>query len=285
MREVQAEIEIPDECDLPDWSRTYLGYPNPNPNPNPHQLTPTPTLTRSRTYLGYGERFAHPFVLPLGGGRGALRLKQAPQVSAAHAEEARAGSDGSCTGATVWDAGIVLAAHLLQAHTDGARRGVCLDLGAGTGVVGLAAAASGGFAKVLLSDLPSVVPLCADNARANSAAIGSTEVVPLGLRWEDKAQLRRTIKAHGPFDLIVGGDILYREQVIAPLLTALSELVTPRLTTVLISASVQHSPATMRAFVAAATAAHFEVTALDAAAQHPDWRSEEVVILQLSRRR
>ena len=47
-----AEIDIPDECDLPEWSRTYLGY---------------------------GERFAQAFVLPLGGGR-ALHLKQAPQV-------------------------------------------------------------------------------------------------------------------------------------------------------------------------------------------------------------
>jgi len=36
-----AEINIPDDCDLPEWSRTYLGY---------------------------GERFAQAFVLPLVGG-------------------------------------------------------------------------------------------------------------------------------------------------------------------------------------------------------------------------
>ena len=58
---------------------------------------------------------------------------------------------------------------------------------------------------------------------------------------------------------------------------------TPRVTSVLISASVQHSPAAMRAFVAAAAASHFEVSALDAAAQHPDWRSDEVIILRLSK--
>ena len=46
-------------------------------------------------------------------------------------------------------------------------------------------------------------------------------------------------------------------------------------------AQVQHSPATMRAFVAAAEAARFEVRALTGAAQHPEWRSPEVVILQL----
>ena len=54
--------------------------------------------------------------------------------------------------------------------------------------------------------------------------------------------------------------MLYREQVVAPLLAALAVLVTPRVTSVLISASVQHSPAAMRAFVAAAAAAHFEVS-------------------------
>ena len=57
----------------------------------------------------------------------------------------------------------MLAAHLLlsadyhpHGRLGGARRGACLDLGAGTGVVGLAAACSGAFAKVVLSDLPSV---------------------------------------------------------------------------------------------------------------------------------
>ena len=82
----------------------------------------------------------------------------------------------------------------------------------------MAAAASGHFAKVVLSDLPSVVPLLAANLATNRAAlppITQCAVLPLGLVWDDMPQLRRVAATHGPFDLIVGGDILYREQ--APL--------------------------------------------------------------------
>ena len=54
LRGSTSSVVIPDECNLPDWSRTYCGYQ---------------------------ARFALPFVLPLGGGR-ALQLAQAPQVNA-----------------------------------------------------------------------------------------------------------------------------------------------------------------------------------------------------------
>ena len=91
----------------------------------------------SRTLCGYHERYSQPFILPLPGG-GELRLAQAPRVSAAHSAEAKGSADGLCTGATVWDAGVVLAAHLLLPRPAGAARGgTCLDLGSGTGIVGL----------------------------------------------------------------------------------------------------------------------------------------------------
>ena len=144
----------------------------------------------------------------------------------------------------------------------------------------------------------------------------------------------------GPFELIVGGDILYREQVgtpahlarprrllpsphlarsrpqvVQPLLSAVRALATPAATTVLLSASLQvpsrpdlpiifpcssfvtsshhrsarrlsappqHSPSTMRAFVAAASAAGFEVRVLGPEAQSPQWRSPEVRLIQLA---
>ena len=143
----------------------------------------------------------------------------------------------------------------------------------------------------------------------------------------------------GPFELIVGGDILYREQVgtsahlarprrllpsphlarsrpqvVQPLLSAVRALATPAATTVLLSASLQvpsrpdlpsispcspfmtsshprparlsappqHSPSTMRAFVAAASAAGFEVRVLGPEAQSPQWRSPEVRLIQLT---
>ena len=239
----------------------------------------------SRTYCGYQERFVQPFELPLGGDR-ALTLTQAPRISAAHSAEASGSSDGGATtGATVWDAGIVLAAHLLQRPRGaGGAGGVCLDLGSGTGIVGLAAAASGAFSRVLLSDMPSVVPLLSDNLQRNADVLprGGAPVHAVALRWDDAAQLER-VRAMGPFELIVGGDILYREQVVQPLMMAVGALATER-TTVLLSASLQHSPSTIRAFAVAATEAGFEVRALETSAQHADWTSPEVRLLQLRRR-
>ena len=200
----------------------------------------------SRTYCGYHERFVQPFVLQLGDSS-PLSLGQAAVASQAHAEEARASSDGSGTGSTVWDAGIVLAAYVLREGTrERVGAGRCLDLGSGTGIVGLAAAASGAFSHVVLSDLASVVSLTEQNARRNAVALPSgCEVRVVSMLWEREAA-RSLAQADGPFDVILGGDLLYRPQVVAPLLCALDALVVRR-TTVLIAASMQHSPETIRA--------------------------------------
>ena len=230
----------------------------------------------SRTYAGYRERFVEPYELTLGGGRVVLSLEQAPCVSAEHARAAKEGSDGSCTASTVWDAGIVLAAMVYEQWmlSDGARRTAeedatdrskrrCLDLGSGTGIVGLAAAACGGFSQVVLTDMPSVVPLLEHNVERNRSALvhdGRCGLETVSLRWDDAAELR-SVAALGPYELIVGGDLLYRPQVVEPLLAALRALVGRR-TTVLLAASLQHSPETIDLFVDAAATAGFAVERL-----------------------
>ena len=65
----------------------------------------------SRTYASYAERFKNPYVLQLTP-TVQVELLQAPCVSSQHAKEASASADGLCTASTVWDAGIVLAAHV-----------------------------------------------------------------------------------------------------------------------------------------------------------------------------
>ena len=280
----------------------------------------------SRTYQGYQQRFVHPYSLEL---RPNLRLdlRQAPCVSAAHAREAKASADGSCTASTVWDAGIVLAAlvYRLGKPAEGTgRSSCCLDLGSGTGIVGLSAAASGAFHTVVLTDLPSVVPLLEQNTAGNAATIanvGSTwqrdgagesgevdcegsssggagsgssggsssspRVVSRALAWDDARQLAQVAVEHGPFDFIVGGDLLYRPQVVAPLLNALTALASAQ-TTVLLAASLQHSPQTIGLFAVAAVEAGFEVERID---HHADgavpeaFASVEVRILRLRRAR
>ena len=135
----------------------------------------------SRTYQGYQERFVRPYVLQLAPDV-QLELHQAPCVSAEHAKEAKASADGSCTASTVWDAGIVLAALVYYANDRVCAKSAskkkpcrCLDLGSGTGIVGLSAAASGAFHTVVLTDLRSVVPLLEQNATSNAASIAKAD--------------------------------------------------------------------------------------------------------------
>lgn len=288
--------DLDEEAELPEWSRTYAGY---------------------------RERFVAPFVLAMMEPfPRRLELAQAPCVSASHAKESKASADGSCTASTVWDAGIVLATRVFRERAQRApSTSVLLDLGAGTGVVGLAAAASGGFGRVLLSDLPTVVPLLQRNAAANAAEIpphATVQVLPL--TWDDPDMLRRaaasvrgpharshtrgrcrcrarpwvaTSRTHacafvspspqGPFHLIVGGDLLYRLPVVQPLLQALRALASAE-TEVLLAASLQHSPETIRAFAVAAEADGFRVERFASDVERDgQWFSPEVRLLRLTR--
>ena len=232
----------------------------------------------SRTLANWRQRFVLPYEFTLGADR-LLVLEQAPCVSSEHATEASGSADGLCTASTVWDAGIVLAAHLRRPPSEVGSGGRCLDLGSGTGIVGLAAASSGVFSRVVLTDLPSVVPLLERNVAANlRRCAAAVEVLPL--RWDDEGALR-SVSERGPFDLIVGGDLLYRQQVVEPLLGALCALCS-RQTTVLLAASLQHSPETIRSFRRAAAAAGFDVQQLlGSEAQHPEFTSPEVRLLRL----
>ena len=235
----------------------------------------------SRTLAQWRDRFKLPFTMPLSSAR-RLTLEQAPCVSSEHAKEASESADGLCTASTVWDAGVVLAAYLYhpnaRSNIVSGRMRTCLDLGSGTGIVGLAAAARGTFWRVVLTDLPSVVPLLRRNAEANRTPT-SAMVEALPLRWED-GEARRRVAARGPFDLIVGGDLLYRPQVVAPLIDALLALAGPQ-TSILLAASLQHSPETLRDFRRAASASGFSVEQLRTAEQHEQWRSDEVKLLHL----
>ncbi|KAJ8600267.1 hypothetical protein CTAYLR_000625 [Chrysophaeum taylorii] len=92
------------------------------------------------------------------------------------------------TGSTVWDAAIVLAKYVDTLDLRGLR---VVELGSGTGLVGLVAAAGG--ARVLLTDLPE----CLDFLRAN--AKGTAAVAELA--WGETRDLP-------PADIVLCADCL-----------------------------------------------------------------------------
>jgi predicted nicotinamide N-methyase len=133
------------------------------------------------------------------------------------------------TGRKIWDAGRVLS-QLMSDASDSIRGKRVLELGSGTGVGGLTAAASG--AVVSLTDgVKSMLPLLEANAKANDLA---RSVSVQRLRWGNEAEVS-SLSGQGPYDLIIGSDLLYAPEAFDDLLDTLSGLCTPGRTEVLLT--------------------------------------------------
>ncbi|CAK8562267.1 unnamed protein product [Lathyrus sativus] len=94
-----------------------------------------------------------------------------------------------------------------------------LELGSGTGIVGIVAAVTLG-SNVTLTDLPHVVPNLKFNAEANAGVVGSSggSVTFAPLRWghaDDVELIGRE------FDVIVASDVVYHDHLYEPLIETL----------------------------------------------------------------
>lgn len=123
----------------------------------------------------------------------------------------------------MYDAAIRLAHYLAVGGLDrelsmsSVRHGAVLELGCGVGLVGLTAAALG--ANAVLTDCSQrAVQLARRNAEENGLQ-NSTEV--LQWAWGDDPQ---PLKVRGPFQLILMSDVVYREELVKPLVGALDKL-------------------------------------------------------------
>jgi len=104
----------------------------------------------------------------------------------------------------LWDAAMVLA-YVLGGQKDVAGKRL-LELGAGLGAPGLAAAAAG--YEVTISDYEDIIM---DFQRVSAAASGLEGIEFVHLDWLDPPDLE-------PFDVLVGAEILFREAFFMPLL-------------------------------------------------------------------
>lgn len=111
-------------------------------------------------------------------------------------------------GNILWDAGVALSKYFFwhrQMEEDAFRSRRVLELGAGTGVVGLTLGKLG--ASVTMTDCePEVLDLLHRNSLANGIA-GSTEVRELN--WSDRSSF---LQPAVPFDMIVAADVLYSKK-------------------------------------------------------------------------
>ncbi|XAR73868.1 hypothetical protein NMG60_11007985 [Bertholletia excelsa] len=100
------------------------------------------------------------------------------------------------------------------------RRLRILELGAGTGLVGIAAAATL-CADVTLTDLPHVLPNLHFNADANSEVVAKNggSVVVAALSWGSDDDMEAIGRE---YDLILGSDVVYHDHLYDPLLRTLN---------------------------------------------------------------
>ena len=125
-------------------------------------------------------------------------------------------------GCVVWDAALVLAGYLekLESQSPGYWKDKrVLELGAGTGIVGLVAACHGAF--VTITDLPEFVDLININVKENSSLlVGSA--LGQSLVWGQELD-----EGVVGCDVIVMSDVVYYEQSLEPLMKTVNDLVGP----------------------------------------------------------
>ncbi|XP_061918685.1 protein N-lysine methyltransferase METTL21A isoform X2 [Entelurus aequoreus] len=119
--------------------------------------------------------------------------------------------------AVVWDAAVVMCVYLELSQVE-LRGKVAIELGAGTGLVGIVAALLG--AKVTITDRKPALDFLSANVKGNLPPDLQASAVVSELSWGDDLD---RYPAEG-YDLVLGADIVYLEDTFVPLMETLQHL-------------------------------------------------------------
>ncbi|XP_057684027.1 protein N-lysine methyltransferase METTL21A [Corythoichthys intestinalis] len=119
--------------------------------------------------------------------------------------------------AVVWDAAVVMCIYLELGQVE-LKDKVSIELGAGTGLVGIVAALLG--AKMTITDRNSAMDFLSANVKANLPDNLQKSVVVSELSWGENLD---RYPSEG-FDLVLGADIVYLEDTFVPLIQTLKHL-------------------------------------------------------------
>ncbi|XP_053170379.1 protein N-lysine methyltransferase METTL21A [Scomber japonicus] len=119
--------------------------------------------------------------------------------------------------AVVWDAAVVMCMYLELGQVE-IKGKVAIELGAGTGLVGIVAALLG--AKVTITDREPALDFLSANIKANLPTDIQDSAVVSELSWGEGLERYPA----GGFDLVLGADIVYLEDTFVPLLQTMEHL-------------------------------------------------------------
>lgn len=193
-------------------------------------------------------------------------------------------------GATVWDAGLVLAKYLEQSNCRNQMHGkIWLELGSGTGIIGLVAAQLG--ARVVLSDRSNALALLRHNLAVHKGRFVDPPVI-VAIDWievskavEDgrEPEVISNLRTLGlwPLDGLLIGDCTWLEDILEPLLaTVLCLTKGPPGHTVDIILSHEHRNKSRDAVIMSSLDSRLDgaLKQVPTGELHPEWRCDEISV-------
>eukprot|EP00092_Neocalanus_flemingeri_P020410 GFUD01022110.1.p1 GENE.GFUD01022110.1~~GFUD01022110.1.p1 ORF type:complete len:213 (+),score=47.08 GFUD01022110.1:60-698(+) len=181
------------------------------------------------------------------------------------------------TGVVVWDAAIVLSKYL-ETIKDDLENKSAIELGSGTGAVGLCAAALG-CGRVLLTDLADFVEFLDHNIELNKELF-KNQISAQSLVWGDKDQIDQA-KANGPFNFILVSDCVFYKESVESLVNTFCNLCDDNTEIIL---SYEERDSQMKLEVVkmffSCMQSYFNWTKVPYEKHHPEFRSEDIQIFR-----
>jgi len=181
------------------------------------------------------------------------------------------------TGVVVWDAAIVLSKYL-ETIKDDLENKSAIELGSGTGAVGLCAAALG-CGRVLLTDLPEFIEFLNHNIELNQELF-KNKISAQPLVWGDKDQMHEA-KADGSFNFILVSDCVFYKESVEALVNTFCNL-SDENTEIILSYEERDSQMkleVMKMFFSCMKF-YFSWTKVPLEKHHPEFRSEDIQIFR-----
>lgn len=157
-----------------------------------------------------------------------------------------------------------------------------VELGSGTGVVGLAAAALGG--AVTLTDLPEVLPLLRQNIQQNASMVAGRggSCIVAELSWGASAVAAELVSP----GFVLMSDCIFETSTAVLLVQTLEQLCPTAATTILLANEQREHPKNREAeqMFCAAAAMLFTMDRVGSKEQDEEYCVEEIVVMRMRRR-